>query len=68
MKHRFRGFDTNRSLDPELQTVVDLAFSRLRPARCLWSGCKATLNSVDNLVKHLKIHADETEVRARNIR
>jgi invasion protein IalB len=66
--HRFCRPDTNRSLDPGLQTVVDLAYSRLRQTRCLWSGCTATLNSVDNLVKHLKIHADETEVRVCDIR
>jgi hypothetical protein len=54
-------------LDAELQAVVDSAFSRLRPTRCLWLGCKATLNSVDNLVKHLKTHADEIEVRVYHI-
>ena len=47
--------------------VVDLAFSRLRPMRCLWLGCRVTLNSVDNLAKHLKVHADETELHARYI-
>ena len=50
-------------VDPELPAVVNLAFSRLRPIRCLWLGCRATLNSANNLIKHLKIHADETEVR-----
>ena len=50
-------------VDPELQTIVDLAFSRLRSTRCSWLGCRATLNSVNNLIKHLKIHADEAEVR-----
>lgn len=47
--------------DPELRAIVELAFSRLRPTRCLWLGCRATLNSVDNLIKHLKIHADDVE-------
>jgi len=33
----------------------------------LWLGCKATLNSVNNLIKHLKIHIDDTERASDNL-